>query len=447
MESAHRIQSILRRFERARIWVLGDAMLDEYVYGDVERISPDAPVQVVHVSSTEYRLGGAINVAHGIANLGADVEFLGVVGDDASGRTLRALAEQSGIGLSALGVQDRRQTIRKVRVVAQRQHVLRLDWEVVVPVGESFAVALFEGLKARAEPPDVIVVSDYAKGLLSSQFLSKVIAWARSKQVPVLVDPKVLDYGHYAGASLIKPNRRELEAALSKTLHDDTGWYDENVRPLLRRADIDAMLVTLGEDGMALVTRAGDIRRIRAPAREVYDVTGAGDTVIGTLALARAAGCDWEEACQISNSAAGLAVAKVGTAVVSRAEIAAALSPRAQMGCVEIDALVEQIVWWRMGGKRVVFTNGCFDLLHAGHLALLRGAASFGDVLVVGLKDDASVARLTGHGLRRCGGGIFRGHSGEPDRAGPTGCPGQRRRLPGRRCRGSRNRAGPRRAG
>lgn len=394
--SAQRIADVLSGFERGRVWVIGDVMLDEYLSGRVGRISPDAPVQVVQVEDTEYRLGGAANVANGIAALGGRVELLSVVGDDAAGRTLRALAEQERIGTRALVVEDRRQTIRKVRVVARQQHVLRLDWEVLSPVPSAVRNDAWERLRASEDPPDVIILSDYNKGLLSQEFNQTVVEWARPRGIPVLVDPKVLDFEHYAGATLVKPNRKEIEAALGQPVRDDPQWYDEHVRPLLDRAGLGGMLVTLGELGMALVRRDHDVIRIATRAREVYDVTGAGDTVISTLALSLAAGCEWGEAAEIANAAAGLAVAKVGTAIVTRAELAQALSPRRTLGATTPEALVEEIGWWRLQGKTIVFTNGCFDVLHIGHLELLRAAAAEGDVLVVGLNDDASVKRLKG---------------------------------------------------
>lgn len=395
MQSARDIHAILQRFEQARVWVIGDCMLDEYLEGEVARISPDAPVQVVKVGNTEYRLGGAANVAHGIAQLGGQVELLSVVGDDASGRTLRALCDQAEVHTGTLGVEDRRQTIRKVRVVARKQHVLRLDWEQVVPVGASLRTSLWQRL-TDGGAPDVLVISDYAKGLLSREFVAEVIEWANRRTIPVLVDPKTLDFTFYRGATLIKPNRKEIEEAVGERVVDASEWYDDKIRPLLEAADLGGMLVTLGEGGMALIQRSQDVSRIATQAREVFDVTGAGDTVVGTLALAVAAGCDWQEAAAIANHAAGIAVAKVGTAVVRRPELANALSPRERLGHLEVDALAEQAEWWRLQGKKIVFTNGCFDVLHVGHLSLLRAAAGHGDVLVVGINDDASVARLKG---------------------------------------------------
>ncbi len=396
--TAQRIADVLAAFDESRVWVVGDVMLDEYLSGEVSRVSPDAPVQVVQVEGTEYRLGGAANVANGIAALGGRVELLSVVGDDAPGRTLRALAEQEGIGTRALMVEDRRQTIRKVRVVARRQHVLRLDWEVASPISAELRDEAWERLSAADAPPSVIILSDYNKGLLSRALNARIVEWARPRGIPVLVDPKVLDFTHYAGATMVKPNRKEIEATLAQPLRDDPQWYDEQIRPLLEQADLGGMLVTLGELGMALVHRDYDVVRINTRAREVFDVTGAGDTVISTLALAVSAGCEWGEAAEIANAAAGLAVAKVGTAIVTRPELAAGLSPRRTLGATTPDLLVEELGWWRLQGKTIVFTNGCFDVLHVGHLELLRAAAEQGDVLVVGLNDDASVTRLKGEG-------------------------------------------------
>ncbi|MEO0814432.1 MAG: D-glycero-beta-D-manno-heptose 1-phosphate adenylyltransferase, partial [Myxococcota bacterium] len=234
------------------------------------------------------------------------------------------------------------------------------------------------------------------KGFLDRDFNRSVIEWARPRGVPVYVDPKVLDFTEYQGATLVKPNRKEIESALGRNLVDAPEWYDEHIRPMLEQAELGGMLITLGELGMAVVQHDHDVVRIATRAHEVYDVTGAGDTVIGVLSLAVASGCDWEEAAEFANAAAGLAVAKVGTASVSRSELARALSPGRTVGATTLQQLVEEIGWWRLQGKSVVFTNGCFDVLHMGHLQLLRAASALGDVLVVGLNDDDSVRRLKG---------------------------------------------------
>ncbi len=383
---------ILQAFRGARVWVAGDLMLDEYIEGTVSRISPEAPVPVVKVSGRRHCLGGAGNVGHCLAALGARVQLCGVVGEDSSGDKLLAACEESGIDASAIGQESRWSTICKLRVVAQRQQLLRMDWEDVQPVPTADADVLIDRLKAGPRP-DAIVLSDYNKGFLTPETAQRLIRLANELGVPVLVDPKVDDLGVFRGATVVTPNLREFSAVAGATPEPDTAEFADLVASHRGAAGIDALLVTLGERGVHVSQRDADALAIPSEPRDVYDVTGAGDTLIAALALGLAAGADLGSAARIANTAAGLAVGQFGNATVTLDLLVGDL--RARPRATQTD-LSQQLAFWRLQGKRVVFTNGCFDVLHAGHLALLRQSATLGDVLVVGINDDASVTRLKG---------------------------------------------------
>lgn len=389
------LREIVKGFAEANVWVVGDVMLDEYITGDVRRISPDAPVQVVNVSDAYVRLGGAANVAHGVSSLGAKVELIGVIGSDPSGEQVRIACATSGIGCDGLIVDSARPTTRKLRVVARHQHVLRLDWEENRPYPAPPIIEAFDRLTSRA--PDVIVLSDYAKGTLSDAAIAHIIGWARKQGVPVLVDPKRNDFEAYRGATVITPNAKELAAATGSAA-TDLRTVEGGARSLVMRAACDAMVVTLGENGMMVVPRDEAALHIHSAAREVFDVTGAGDTVIALLAVGLARRLPLTTTAELANVAAGLVVQKVGTAVVAPHELLAACAPSLESKTLSRDDLVERMAWWRLQKKSVVLTNGCFDVLHAGHVSLLRQAKACGDILVVAINSDASVKRLKGEG-------------------------------------------------
>ncbi len=396
----HRIDAaellpILQRFRGARVWVAGDLMLDEYVEGTVSRISPEAPVPVVKVSGRRHCLGGAGNVGHCLAALGAKVQLCGVVGLDASGGKLVAACEEAGIDASAVGQSEQWSTACKLRVVAQHQQLLRLDWEDVQPVSEADAGLLIDRLKAGPRP-DAIVLSDYAKGFLTPGVARRLIDLGRDLGVPVLVDPKVDDLGVFRGATVVTPNLREFEVVAGRKLPEaGTQEFADLVREHREEAGLGALLVTLGERGIFVSPQTGDVERVESTTRDVYDVTGAGDTLIAALALGMAVGADLVTAARIANTAAGLAVGQFGNATVTL-DLLVGDMRRRPPGTFAEEELLHQVALWRLQGKRAVFTNGCFDVLHAGHLALLRQAAALGDVLVVGINDDASVRRLKG---------------------------------------------------
>ncbi len=386
--------AILERYPGMHVWVVGDLMLDEYVMGAVERISPEAPVPVVRVRDTEHRLGGAANVARQVAALGASVSLAGVIGDDATGEDFLRLCAVSNIDTRAVIRLAERRTTRKLRVLGHSQQLLRLDWEDAKPCAPQTTVRMVSKL-ADGPRPDAIILSDYAKGVLTPESIASVIALRGD--APVVVDPKHRDFTRYRGATTITPNLRELEAAAGLTLDvEDTRAIAAAARPLAQAAGLDAMVVTLGDRGMLVVPVQGQDTAVPAIQRAVYDVTGAGDTAISVLALSLAARASLLEAAQLANAAAGVSVGQIGAVAVEATSIRDALAARPDNKVLARDDLVARAATWRMAGKRIVFTNGCFDLLHAGHLSLLSQAAKLGDILVLAINSDASVRRLKG---------------------------------------------------
>ena len=391
------LRRMLTEAPSRRLWVVGDLILDQYLEGPVERISPEAPIQVVQVSSEFERIGGAGNVAHGCAALGAQVSLCGAIGRDPEGDRLLTALQAAGIDTSAVARVAHRPTTRKLRVVSRNQQIVRLDWEQRDAVDPALLCSGLDRL-AEGELPHAILLSDYAKGVLSAAVVTEVLERAARLGVPVIADPK-LAFHLYRGAMALTPNLRELRWEHAR-LFPDAGSDDvvAQARRLVESLAVEALVVTQGGAGMTLCSRDGTATRIPALRLEVCDITGAGDTVLAALGLGVACGMELVPAARIANLAAGLAVAKVGTAVVRPEELAAAARPTAAGKILGPEDLAARLDAWRSEGHRIVFTNGCFDLLHAGHLHLLREAAGLGDVLLVGLNSDASVARLKGKG-------------------------------------------------
>lgn len=382
---------------RPRVLIVGDLIVDRYVSGDVSRISPEAPIPILLAASQEERIGGAGNVAANLRAMEASVEIVGVLGEDSSADGMLELLR--GIGVETKGcVRDGgRPTTLKLRLVSGVQQMLRVDWEEARPLPAQVEAKLLHGLEARVAAADAIVLSDYGKGVLTTKVLRTVIDAARAAKKPVLVDPKGRDFARYRGATLLTPNRREAEEALGRKL-DTLESLPEAALDLKRAADLAMSVITLGADGIFFVDENGQSGRVPTVARAVFDVTGAGDTVIAQLALGLGAGLDLETAVHLANHGAGIVVGRRGAASVTRQELRAALgSGDPQLGKVLRPADVESAVaLWRSEGKRIVFTNGCFDVLHAGHTRYLGFARSRGDALIVGVNDDASVKRLKG---------------------------------------------------
>ncbi len=390
------LTTIVGKFEGLHVWVAGDLMLDEYVSGRVERISPEAPIPVVHVRDAQNRLGGATNVARQIAALGARVSLCGAVGKDDTGDFLLGRCAEKGIDTPAVARLQGYQTTRKLRILGHGQQLLRLDWEELRPCSAEISTELV-GVLREGPAPDVIVLSDYAKGFLTDETINLLLAEATKYGVPVLVDPKRHDLAAYQGATVITPNLRELEAATGLKLKEaEIDAVAEAARGVIGDGLFAAVIVTMGERGMLVVPAAADHITISGQRRAVFDVTGAGDTAIAVIALSLAAGADLADAARIANTAAGIAVGEVGAVSVSSEEIVSALRRRNTGKILDREQLTEQVEAWHLQNRRVVFTNGCFDLLHIGHLTLLREAAQLGDALVLAINSDDSVRRLKG---------------------------------------------------
>jgi D-beta-D-heptose 7-phosphate kinase/D-beta-D-heptose 1-phosphate adenosyltransferase len=389
-------QSLLDGCAGRRVWIVGDVMMDEYVHGDVRRISPEAPVPVVRVGDVQNRLGGAANVARQVAVLGAHAVLAGVVGNDDAGALLVACCEDLGIDTRAVCRDPSRRTTRKLRVLGHGQQLLRLDWEDPRACPATVLADVYRRL-VDGPSPDVIILSDYAKGVLADELVRRVVAFARERGCPVLVDPKRRDLEAYRGATLLTPNLGELAQAAGVPLSaDDLDAVAAAARPIVVAADLASMVVTLSDRGMLLVHRDGGVEHVAAVRRAVADVTGAGDTAMAVLATTLAAGASLREAAEIANVAAGLSVAEVGAVAIEPAQIAQGFAEVPGGKVLGRSELAARAAGWRISGKRVVFTNGCFDLLHTGHLSLLQEAAKLGDVLVLAINSDESVARLKG---------------------------------------------------
>ena len=365
-------------------------MLDRYLFGSTGRISPEAPVPVVHVHETDDRPGGAANVAVNLASLGVSTRLVGVVGADDAADSLRTILNGRGIKCDFQALENR-PTITKTRVQSRGQQLIRLDQEDAAALPGDELVGL---LRASIKGAGAVVLSDYGKGALTD--IATMISACREAGVPVLVDPKGEDFEKYRGASLMTPNQSEFEAVVGRCDNDEE--LVKRARAMLDDLDLDAILVTRSEKGMLLLEADMEPVFLSTQAREVFDVTGAGDTVIATLAGAVASGQNLTSAAALANLAAGLVVRKIGVATVTPGEISMSLHQRGQggRGLVGLDELKLMVAESRDRGERVIMTNGCFDVLHAGHVAYLEEAKNLGDRLIVAVNDDASVRRLKG---------------------------------------------------
>ena len=391
--NAATVASRILDLQARSILVIGDVMLDRFVDGKVNRLSPEAPVPVLELARESVMPGGAANVACNLAGLGCDVRLLSVSGNDPAGRTL---AQLLGTNLSVdfhQIIDKDRPTTTKTRFRADGQQVLRVDEEVTTPVGHATAEQLLATFTDAVRSVELVVLSDYAKGAVSPNIVRQVIDIARKARKPVVTDPKLADFSIYSGSTMLTPNLGELRSATGLT-GDALEDVAEAAAKLARRHDIGSVLVTLSARGMLLVNKDGSWTHNPAKTLEVFDVSGAGDTVIAMIGAALAGGMSDAEAVKLANIAAGVVVAKSGTAAACPGEIismAGAIPPRLEQH--QLAALCED---WRKDGHRIGFANGCFDLLHPGHLHLLKTAASSCDKLVVGLNSDESVRRLKG---------------------------------------------------
>ena len=397
------LATLLGGFAERRILCVGDVMVDRSIYGDVKRISPEAPVPVVRVQRESSELGGAGNVVRNLAALGARCAFVTAVGDDRAGREVGDMLSRLATVEPYLRVSRQRETTIKSRFFSlDGHHLLRADRETVATLSPEGAADLERAVSAQMAEVDAVVLSDYGKGVLTGTFAKTVIAAARKAGKPVVVDPKGTDYARYGGATVITPNRSELADATGLPVDGDVAIVAA-AEALRKQIGVAAVLVTRSGEGMTLVTgpTEKDVYHLQAETREVADVTGAGDTVAATLTLALACGAALPAAARLANIAAGIVVGRHGTAVAASQDIATALRhsglASADQKVTDRAGAAARVMEWRRQGLKVGFTNGCFDLLHPGHVSLLQQARGACDRLVVGLNSDASVKRLKGN--------------------------------------------------
>lgn len=387
------MREIVARFAQCRTLVVGDIILDEYLAGDCSRISPEAPVPVLQVHESRHVLGGAGNTAANIVALGGRATLLGLVGRDQAGDRVARTA--AGMGIELATFDDGRPTSRKTRVVGQRQQLVRLDYEETRPLDDATSARLLDLFAERVANADVVIISDYAKGLLNQALCQALIQRARRSRVPVLIDPRPQHASYYKSCDFITPNWKECLGLLGEPERPATEDGIAKAGHALATALETNVILTLGAQGLAFFRHeASDHFRLATEAREVFDVSGAGDTVAATFAVAMAVGASHEEALRLANRAAGIVVGKFGTATVTRAELLQDAAPEA--GLVDRTELGRLARKLRAAGKRIATINGSFDLLHAGHLHILREASRQADVLIVGLNSDASVRGYKG---------------------------------------------------
>ncbi|OTQ36762.1 bifunctional D-glycero-beta-D-manno-heptose-7-phosphate kinase/D-glycero-beta-D-manno-heptose 1-phosphate adenylyltransferase HldE [Gilliamella apis] len=385
------MKTSLPEFNQANVLVVGDIMLDRYWYGGTNRISPEAPVPIVKVDALEERAGGAANVAMNITSLGGSARLIGFTGIDEPAKVLDEQLTKRNVHCDFVSVSTH-PTITKLRVLSRNQQLIRIDFE------EGFNsvdhTPILERIESALSTSKVLVLSDYAKGALTA--VQAMIKQAQKANVPILVDPKGTDFERYRGATLLTPNMSEFEAVVGVCKTEQE--IIEKGYQLIKQYDFKALLVTRSEKGMTLLQLDKPVYHLPTQAKEVFDVTGAGDTVIATLAASLAAGQSLEESCFLANAAAGVVVGKLGTSTVSQVELSNAIRARTDdgFGVMTEETLKEEINKARLRGEKIVMTNGCFDILHAGHVSYLANARKLGDRLVVAVNSDASVKQLKG---------------------------------------------------
>ncbi len=382
---------------KPNILVIGDLMIDHYLWGSCERISPEAPVQVVDISQETTVLGGAGNVINNLNVLGSNVSVASVIGDDDNGKELLNMLKNINVNCQNIVTQKSRKTTKKSRVIAVSQQILRYDKESKENIEEESVSLILNSLSTNIKSYDIIILSDYGKGVLTGRLCKGIIKIANENRIKVLVDPKGSDFLKYRGAYLLTPNKKEAILATNIDISDENSLKKALLK-LKTECDLGISLITLSEDGIAIFDK--ELKIFPTVAKEVFDVTGAGDTVIASIAFALSSGKTIDETAQFSNLAAGVVVGKIGSATVSLDEIEeyeATLHKSTSDAHIKSFEDINSIVSrYRLNGKKVVFTNGCFDILHVGHVKYLQIAKSFGDILIVGLNSDESVSRLKG---------------------------------------------------
>jgi D-beta-D-heptose 7-phosphate kinase / D-beta-D-heptose 1-phosphate adenosyltransferase len=414
----------ISKFDQCRLLVVGDLMLDEYLWGEVDRISPEAPVQVVSIQKEDFTLGGAGNVVNNAVALGAKVSIAGVIGTGRNGQLLLERFSKLGVDTTGIIKESGRTTTQKTRIIATNhanQQVLRIDREKKQDISGPTLEKMTRVIEDKMPDIDVVLISDYGKGLITKSLLSKVTASAKKHNKMIIVDPKGLDFSKYSGVSLLTPNQKEAALASGVEINNESS-LEKAANKILETISPDNLLITCGKDGMVLFEKNKKPFRVRAEARQVFDVSGAGDTVLAVFGLAVASGASIHDSVVVANAAAGKVVSKAGTATVSKQELASALKivtgkvgtamvsdqefapllkpddttlPAKYKDLSELPALVEDL---KKKGKRLVLTNGCFDLLHAGHIMFFSASKQQGDILIVAIDDDESVKILKGSG-------------------------------------------------
>jgi D-beta-D-heptose 7-phosphate kinase/D-beta-D-heptose 1-phosphate adenosyltransferase len=400
-----RLIQIIQTLPRSNVLLVGDMMLDKYLYGNAERVSPEAPVLVLHYQNEELRLGGAANVASMLAALGCRVKAVGVIGRDEAGNDLKRLMREAQIDPDLLIEAGDRPTTSKLRLVGAAQHrhaqqLMRLDYENTKPVSDDVIGAILAAVEKGLADSEILCIEDYNKGAVPPKVCQGVIAAARKRGIPVLIDPaSIPDYSKYSGATALKLNRPEAARAAGMSIEGEDD-FEPAAAKLLNLLNLEAVILTLDRHGAYLATRTGERRWLKhARPRQVFDATGAGDMVLAMLTAARAGGAEWDEAVALGNVAAGLEVERFGTIAIKPAEIIQELQTEAHDHPGKqrnLEDLLVELSAHRASGKRIVFTNGCFDLIHLGHIKYFQFARKQGDLLVVGVNTDGSIQRLKG---------------------------------------------------
>lgn len=400
MTSAADFTKTLDRLSDVRVLVVGDVMLDRFIYGSVDRISPEAPIPIFTANREERMLGGAGNVVRNLLALGAHASFAAVVGDDAMANQLTQLVGAEQNLVPYLITERGRLSTKKTRYVAGSQQLLRSDSETKTAISDETAKKLLSSVLPEIAQHHAVILSDYGKGVLTAPVCQEIIATARAKQIPVFVDPKQRDVSLYAGATVLSPNAKELALACNVEGFADDAAIVKAAQTLVRTHHFNYVLATRGERGMTLIDAEGLVNHADATATEVFDVSGAGDTVIATLAATYAAGASMPIATELANLAAGIVVGRLGTAVVHRTDLTAALythrAMELQQKILPRETALAAVTNWKRDGLAVGFTNGCFDIMHAGHIQSLTDAKSRCDKLIVAINTDASVRALKG---------------------------------------------------
>ncbi len=401
-EKINDLKVLTEKLSTAKILLIGDIMLDTFVYGHVSRISPEGPIPILRVEKEREMLGGAGNVLANGASLGCQVEMVSVIGEDTAGQKIAHYVADMGSGSQGVFTDINRPTILKTRYLSQNQQLLRVDQELSVDISAQVQEQIFEYAVSLVDDMDVVVLSDYGKGMLTADLVKRLIQLAKKHKKPVIVDPKAKDYSIYRGATVVTPNKKELFEATSGLPVDTDKDIEAAAQSLMKKSGIECVIATRSEDGISVITKKDKPIHLPTQALEVYDVSGAGDTVVAVIAAALSVGAAYDDIATLANIAGGLVVAKVGTASIDKAEMLQAIDEQKDHAGEYIAPLMvpnqaqAQIQKWQAKGLKVGFTNGCFDIVHYGHVHYLNNARSRCDKLVVGLNHDQSVRFLKG---------------------------------------------------